>query len=422
MEEEMKFMDYILPPLQNGKYVVKAEQKVTEPVVHAFHKQEEFRIADRIFSIDKKCVFAAFPAENEEGEFGDVLPFLVMDIRTFPWEYSVGKVNGAPLPWVCLIAVAEDEGAVIKELTVEELLEKEEQGVYFPDRTKLPSVFADKDTDPCRVLDLPRTLYEELMPSKEDLPYLCHARRVNLKRTEDDICAKDGYFSVVLGNRFIPSGETLRKSTIHLVSLLGMGDLSVPPAYETVRLVSLYQWDVFSKVQSEVGFVSAIEGLKENCGVIGMEHETEAIKQTCVLKHFFRTGEEGYSLYRSPLLAFHNEEEFDLKEKHTADGHLIYDRELGMFDVTYASAWQLGRMLALSHPADAQKIVQFRKDQKLLAHKGLLRANLDFGKVDVGHMAAELLNNNKLGGEKDEENENDAAVCEGFPSVFCGYR
>lgn len=43
MEEEMKFMDYILPPLQNGKYVVKAEQKVTEPVVHAFHKQEEFR-------------------------------------------------------------------------------------------------------------------------------------------------------------------------------------------------------------------------------------------------------------------------------------------------------------------------------------------------------------------------------------------
>lgn len=93
-----------------------------------------------------------------------------------------------------------------------------------------------------------------------------------------------------------------------------------------------------------------------------------------------------------------------------------------MFDVTYASAWQLGRMLALSHPADAQKIVQFRKDQKLLAHKGLLRANLDFGKVDVGHMAAELLNNNKLGGEKDEENENDAAVCEGFPSVFCGYR
>ncbi len=425
MEEEMKFISYIKPSLPNGTYTIRAVQSVTSPENCEFEEQKTFDIAGHAFHLPAEEVFSTCPADNETGEFGDMLPFVVLDNRTFPWENSIcPEKNGVPVPWVALLVISEGEGAEEKDIQVGELLGKTEEGVYYPDRAKLPGVFAEKETDTCHVVDLPTKLYGEVMPSMDDLPYLCHARRVNLKRTEDSVCARDGFFSVVCGNRFIPSKDgTPAKSTVHLVSLLGMGDLTVPAGCKKVRLVSLYHWDVFSQKKSGENFAALIRGLQENCGIICDSMDTDLKRQGySVKRHMTRTGEQTYSLYRPPLVPFLDTETLEMGNKHTADGRLIYDRENGIFDITYAAAWQLGRMLALSRPADAEKITQFRKTQKLRQHQSSLKASMDFQKIDMKKVADFLAGKNVWGGgscdEKDTAGEGGSKV---GGSVFRGY-
>ena len=425
MEEEMKLISYIKPSVPNGTYTIHAAQSVTSPEACEFEEQERFTVAGHAFTLSAEEVFSTCQVHDESGEFGDMLPFLVLENRTFPWENrTCPEKNGVPVPWVALLVVAEGEDAEEKDMPVGELFGKREKGIYYPERAKLPGIFAEKETDICHVVDLPKKLYDEIMPSVDDLPYLCHARRVNLRRTEDSVCARDGFFSVVCGNRFIPSGDGKPvKSTVHLVSLLGMGDLTVPPDCEKVRLVSLYRWHVFSQKKSGENFAALIKGLEENCGVICDSMDTDLKRQGySVKKHMTRTGEQTYSLYRPPLVPFLDTEAPETENKHTADGRLIYDRENGIFDVTYAAAWQLGRMLALNHPADAEKIAQFRKTQKLKQHQSSLKASMDFEKIGMEKVLSLLVEKNMLGGggcdEKNTDSEDGSKV---GGSVFRGY-
>lgn len=373
MDERMRFSDYVKPPVSPGKYVVRASQKVTQPEAEEFVQEAEFDITSHVFVLPAEDVFSCYPSPEESGMFETVLPHIVMENRTFPWEHVIAEEqNGVPVPWVALIVLAEGE-AQEHDLTVRELLSEKERpdGVYFPGRESLPSVYCEGEEDLCHVADVPREIFGQIMPSAADLPYLCHVKKVDLAKTEDSICEKDGFFSVVCGNRLIPSGsDTSVKSTVHLVSLLGYGDLGAVPDCDKIRLVSLYRWNVYSKKQSEEDFPSVIERLRKNCGVVGFDRDTKLRQEGyCVKEHNTRTGEMAYSLYRPPLIPFQNKEKLDTAERHTADGRLIYDRSVGILDVTYSAAWQLGRMATLSHPSVAGAIRQEREERKRKEHQ-----------------------------------------------------
>ena len=64
------------------------------------------------------------------------------------------------------------------------------------------------------------------------------------------------------------------------------------------------------------------------------------------------------------------------EEVYTSDGRLIYDKENGIFDVSYAAAFNLGKLVTLSHNAEAQKIVNWRKTQKTKEHLNLLKSQI----------------------------------------------
>ena len=131
MEEEMKFISYIKPSLPNGTYTIRAVQSVTSPENCEFEEQKTFDIAGHAFHLPAEEVFSTCPADNETGEFGDMLPFVVLDNRTFPWENSIcPEKNGVPVPWVALLVISEGEGAEEKDIQVGELLGKTEEGVY----------------------------------------------------------------------------------------------------------------------------------------------------------------------------------------------------------------------------------------------------------------------------------------------------
>lgn len=429
MDEKMKFTDYIRPPMEAGRYVVRASQKVTQPAAEEFKQETDFYITCHAFTLSKEDVFSCFPASEESGEFETVLPYIVMEKRTFPWEQTIAReAGGVPVPWVALIVLAEGE-ATEQDLTVKDLLsgKARQGGVYFPDKSKLPSVYCEGEEDLCHVVDVPKKLLADIMPSVEDLPFLCHVKNVNLAKTEDEICEKDGFFSVVCGNRLIPSGtDTAQKSTVHLVSMLGYGDLTGIPDCERVRFVSLFHWNVYSKRQSEENFPTVIERLRKNCGVMGYDRDTELRRKGYSVKeHITRTGEKTYSLYRSPLLPFFNEEELDTRDRHTADGRLIYDQSVGVLDVTYSAAWQLGRMVTLSQPSMAGEIQQERAEEKQERHQRLVKHNFHLWQSSMERVLSGLLKQGQEEGEgyeKDIVRGNESGKGGQIPSVFRGYR
>ncbi len=426
MEEKMRFTDYIRPPLKAGRYTVKASQKVTQPEQEEFKAETSFYIAGHVFTLPVEEIFSCFPAAEESGEFETFLPYIVLENRTFPWEQVItGDRDGVPVPWVALMVFADGE-AEEQDMTVKQLLGGQE-GIYFPDRSKLPAVFCEGEEDPCHVVDVPKKLFDLVMPKVEELSLLCHVKQVDLAKTEDSICERDGFFSVVCGSRLIPSGaDTPVKSTVHLVSLLGYEDMTGIPDGDKVRLVSLYHWNVYSQKQSEENFPAVIEHLRKNCGVMGYDRDTELQRQgSSVKEHITRTGEKTYSLYCSPLLPFLNEEELDTEQRHTADGRLIYDKSIGMLDVTYSAAWQLGRMVTLAQQGMAEKIRQDRVEIKQEAHRQLLQSGMDLKQAPVVSMLEGLLKReSEKGGchEEDSAKESISGSRERTPSVFRGYR
>lgn len=400
--EEFKLLDYIVPPLADGKYKARVSQHVvvgegSGQTVENFQKESEFYSVGRAFTLLPDSVFSVYPSENAEGNFANELPFMVLNLKSLPWQYDRGGTKRTQ--WVALIVLSEKDRAVEKDVSVEELLSGgTDRNVYFPVREQ-PAFYLEKPDELCHVVDIPGDVYEKIKPREAELPYLCHAKYVNLKRTEENVSGMDGYFSVVLGNRFIPSGDAdAAKITIHLVSLLGYGDEDLS-GYGTIRLCSLYHWNVFSKVTMDTGFGELIRNM--DCSEFGRGDETnELLKRGVVVKeHRFRTGETTASLYCSPLLPAMSPL-FSLESKKTADGHLIYDKEKGVFDARYACAWQLGKMLTLSDEAMALKIHHFRKNTAVEQHRRCLNTNMAAGAPDYEELCKNI--KSALSGEERE--------------------
>ena len=101
----------------------------------------------------------------------------------------------------------------------------------------------------------------------------------------------------------------------------------------------------FSQGDAQEGFTSLMEEL--DYGTIGINCENDWLRQGYVPKrHLFRSGESTLSLYRGPLLPFENQNLLQESPK-TSDGAMVFHPELGMFDVSFSTAWQMGRLLTL---------------------------------------------------------------------------
>lgn len=81
------------------------------------------------------------------------------------------------------------------------------------------------------------------------------------------------------------------------------------------------------------------------------------------MPHHFRRGGKSVSWYRSPLLAGKpgrqiSDEQFPV---HTADELLRYDTANGLFDVSYAAAWELGRLLCLNNKRASLELYRWKR-------------------------------------------------------------
>ena len=321
---------------------------------------------------------------------------------------------------------------------------------------------------PCRAIDVPTAVFTQVTPrfktggqnSFDELRYLAHVRQVNTGDKELQATKDDGWFSVVIGNRFPSPGagpvlsltldEGGEKYTsapdvtlnggggsgatavanmqdgvlvsltltgggdgytspptvafsggggtgatataqigapwvAHLVTLEGFASYLTdgptwPQGVERVRLVSLYSWNftclsetgdfrdlmlslVNGQAQGGAGLLLRLPVPAQNYPPTGAAAEVQQALDEgyAALRYDTLVGDHTFAWYRGPLLPAPRPTFRNIPPYSGASAASIYDQTAGLFDQSYAAAWQTGRLLALSDASFGTKLLQWRR-------------------------------------------------------------
>ncbi len=377
VEPHVVFHEAVDAPLDPGTYEVKVSQKVKGAAAarsfdETFEETFELVVEAAPFALLPGYVQSRYPPPGAQGEYSGVLPHVVLDVQTLPWQRSaVPAADGArAYPWLALLSFDRDDPLpAVWHGTLDDLLPS-----GLPPRTvSYPGLAlgaAERASDPCRFVDLPADLFSAIAPSLEELRWLAHGRRV-----EPDAIARKPFaagtpptqdLAVVTSNRLpAPGHETL----CCLVSLEHMAALLPPsevPA-DVVRLAVLDEW-TFGSVGAGGSFEDTLTGLDHEPATLQVSplgHEPKLVRDALAMgyaafDHHTRGGARTVSWYRGPLLPFDNPRKGEPPFA-SADALVRYDPEHGMFDVTLAAAWQLGRLLALSDRSFATTLYDWKQ-------------------------------------------------------------
>jgi hypothetical protein len=274
------------------------------------------------------------------------------------------------------------------------------------------------DATVCSFIDLSPQAFATLIPSKSDLRYLAHARQVDPSAKDSSVLkvTGDGWYSVLIGNRLADapvSGQPGKRNIVHLVSLEGFQQYinestiaALPNDAKRVRMISFQSWTFTCLPEAGESFSELMLGLlNDEQGNVkstrfmlptdtlksGESEETQyasqAIERGYVpMRYQTRMGEQTFGWYRGPLspvpvknfISVANQGPTDPGQQtgadpvgwvpfDTASSALIYDKDYGVFDLSYAVAWETGRLLALSNPYFGQELLDWqRKGHRLL--------------------------------------------------------
>jgi hypothetical protein len=346
----------------------------------SFAKPHTFWVAAPRYRLSPSDVYAVYPPADARGHFAASLPHVVLSRRTLPWERQLRRMpaapNGRALPWMALLLLDEDDLRLgdpvlrcdVQNHTLQEARQVPET-MIVPLWTKEPW---EKEDEPCQTLDLPLELFRKLVPTREDLPYLAHVRRVGTQHMASDGIEDEGWFAVVIGNR-LPSRN--KENQVFLVSLEGLEAFipslhSTPPtpAAQRIRLVVLANWR-FADDAKQGGFLELAEQARHHAGPLRLPSpgttlrpEVEAALKMgyAPLHHTTQHGYHSMSWYRGPLVPLFLPADPQNHVYPCADAARRYDPSTGLFDVSYAAAWQLGRLLALQNTHFAQAVYTFK--------------------------------------------------------------
>jgi hypothetical protein len=134
-----------------------------------------------------------------------------------------------------------------------------------------------------------------------------------------------------------------------------------------VRLITLGSWTFVNDPSGRDTFGGLMQQLKKTAAVFGVglpgttgnTHVDNALKRGYVpLDYKPLQSTPTLAWYRGPLAPF-PKQRINRPAFERADAALIFDDKNAMMDVSYAAAWELGRLLALSSPAFAKGLHLF---------------------------------------------------------------
>lgn len=385
LPSKVEFIQYHWPALRDGEYKITVSQKVQT-------KEQGNKLIDDTFTAnslylavtgerftqlqDQKDIYAVFPTRGSDGDHSNVLPHLTLNRSTLPWERfavtlsdSVTEDQAKQYPWLALILFqGSAEIPTPKIITLGKL----KSDAINNTNTKFPLFNYDPgqtDSDMVTVIDVPYALVKQILPNVEDLPYLAHVRQG--KNAQDKVTVPE--VATLICNRLPLFGGN---STVHLISLeerfsdLGQGiEFNSQNATDTnsIRFVSLYSWSFACLGDSFEQDVTSLNRDPASFHLPLSENTTvdKYLSVGCVpLPHHLRDGTKTVSWYHSPLIPGQNQEAIAQVSPHVvaADELLRYDPSVGMFDISYAAAWELGRWLTLKNTQVATNIFNWKRN------------------------------------------------------------
>jgi hypothetical protein len=401
----MFLFDAVTVPLVPGRYRWTARTDVEvdgyETAADPLSRERFFEVDAPRFALGPKEVAGVFPPRNARGAFHAAVPHVVLGRRTLPWERTLGAPLVAPppppagdpgppvgpVPWLALLLFEESECTVLPALPLEQVV---------------PAGAAARLGAPagvqCDAVEASLATIRQLMPSREELQLLTHVRWVNVDDRELSAGDSDGWFAVVMSNRLPEPGHAYRACLVSVEERTDLVPEVAPPVAEglatvfvepqrprrgvaasllaaapdravlapafptpsTARLVLLHHWrfecaggGTFRQLVQALdvamfGTVRAADGPQvADTGHLPLElHDRVGGTQTV--------------WYRGPLAA-HPLSRDTLGPYHAADQARRVSPESGAEDVSYAAAFEVGRLLAAADGRLAQELLRWRR-------------------------------------------------------------
>ncbi|NEO20839.1 MULTISPECIES: hypothetical protein [unclassified Moorena] len=377
--QQVKFIQYHQPALESGEYHIKVEQTISDtkgriPEGIKYEKELIFSvIGERFEPLTPQDIYAVFPPPESLGDHSNVLPHITVNRSTLPWERYPGQ-SDENLTWLVLLLFwdsdfeDDDDKPKLKTITLGELVAGE-SGVKFPSYT-LDGVgqTADENTT---VFDIKKKYVADILPTKADIAYVSHVRKaedldVSEDATEEEAEEAKEFATVVCSRLPQPNGT----SYVHLISVEGRYgddgfDFQGAGDEDLIRFVSLANWS-FSCVDPKQTFTEILKNLNRTPSTprLPVNENSTAEKSLAMgyvpLSHSLREGSQTVSWYHGPLATGFHSDTYEFPAK-AADELLRYDPELGLFDTSYAAAWQLGRMLTLQNSTVATSLYNWKR-------------------------------------------------------------
>lgn len=408
MSENTKIVQCFLPAMVAGKYTTEVSQRVIKDKanIQDIKKTFDFGVDAARFTLNPNDIYSVYPPANKSGNYSESLPHLVFTRRTLPWERTLdGKLpvfqrastpenkrnpqESPPVPWMALLLFDEEEmkGLPISKNTIAAVIQPNlSDGIIRPEifdakaagKEGLKLMEWEKTTDGCFTMDLTKEQFEHYIPSMKSLSLLAHAKEVSIDNKDKEGITDintdgTGVFAVIVGNRLPAKGK---QHTAILVSLEGYTDYlkgtsskkNIPDDHKA-RLVVLASWNFSDSGSSS--FSQLADGLELKSIKIQRSNEAPELvpyfdSGYVPLEHVTRTGAGTISWYHGPFVP----KLFPATSKcisfASSDAALRYDKTTGFFDISFAAAWQLGRILALQNQEFSKAILNWRMAQNQL--------------------------------------------------------
>jgi hypothetical protein len=400
------FIDNSLPSLKAGNYWINVTHTLGKQVGGAipFEAKQEFVVSAPQFVLDPAEVISRHPANASSGRFGEQLPHVVLREPSLPWERGLGE-DGAT-PWLALLVLTEDE-IIGGEGTTTRTVNTTVGAFLNPTDSSIvqPAVLREDDVDPSGPVTTVRmsvAAFTAVVPRLDELRFLGHCRQSAVTDKAAMKLRPDGLSSVVVSSRFpaAPAADQLPiKNIVHLVSLEGWERYLAPSAdfggKNTIALVSLASWSFQCLPQNDVDFrglvnnlvASERSGASYDPGKLSLRlaatgpGDTDATAEVgkrlsdgfVPLTYHARTGEESFAWYRGPLTPVRTVRLASASSFLTADAAIAYQDSHGVFDMSYAAAFETGRTAAIADQAFGQRMLALRRRSQTVADQLLER-------------------------------------------------
>ena len=374
------FIDHCKPKLLSGDYELNASFSISsKDKVHKDYKFSDASEATQIFSVfgprfklSPKDIHSTYPPQGSSGDYGNVLPHVVFNRNTLPWERSPDTVDRevtdpAHPSWLALLLVSEDEEVHLAPsedagMSMGPRLQKEtlNQFINYTDANSLTIKLeaGDDEKEGLNVIKIDKAFLENIAPTSNELRVLAHVRHQG-----EDAGAEH---AVVVCNRLPKQGM---RNTVYLVSMEGrynQDGIDLSHAEDWVQLVVLKAWQ-FSCIKKTKGdFCDLLKKL--DSGVLRLAKNANPDAEQFLgmgfvpLQHHAGNGKANVAWYHGPFVSGPMVNEISFPDSVLEGDCLIrYNAKFRMSDFGYAAAWELGRLLNLQKKKETLALYKWKR-------------------------------------------------------------